>query len=162
MANAKFVWTDGAGILQAYTFPVNFTYDYQELLKDEGDRERALDGTLRSYTRQLKQRWVLKFGYISPAQKGQFAAIKQAQGDIDFYRDAAGPKTFTGVWTSDLDFREVAPGLWTGSSVLEEVYFAGGRGPGRFPRLPSNSPPNLLYGGRERWNLRFRLSRPKA
>ena len=121
MANAKFEWTPGAGSRQAYPFPANFTYDYQELLQDENDRERALDGTLRSYTRQLKQRWVMKFGYISAAQKEQFAAIKQAQTDIDFYRDAQGPKTFTGVWINDLDFKEMAPGFWTGSIVLEEV-----------------------------------------
>ena len=48
-------------------------------------------------------------------------AIKQAQADIDFFRDGTGGKTFTGVWTNDLDFREVAPGLWSGSMVLEEV-----------------------------------------
>ncbi|MBI4795870.1 MAG: hypothetical protein HY790_08560, partial [Deltaproteobacteria bacterium] len=95
--------------------------DYQELAQDETDRERALDGTLRSYSRGLKQRWVLKFQYISRAQKDQLTAIKQAQTDIDFYRDAENTKTFTGVWTSDLDFREVAPGLWSGSMVLEEV-----------------------------------------
>ena len=48
-------------------------------------------------------------------------AIKQAQTDIDFFRDGTGAKTFTGVWTNDLDFREVAPGLWSGSMMLEEV-----------------------------------------
>jgi hypothetical protein len=48
-------------------------------------------------------------------------ALKQAQTDIDFYRDAGNTKTFSGVWTNDLDFREVAPGLWSGSVVLEEV-----------------------------------------
>lgn len=121
MANAKLEWTPPGGHRQSYILPVNFSRDYQELAQDETDRERALDGTLRSYSRGLKQRWVLKFQYISPAQKDQLCAIKQAQTDIDFYRDAGGAKTFTGAWTSDLDFREVAPGLWSGTIVLEEV-----------------------------------------
>ena len=56
-----------------------------------------------------------------PVQEEQLAAIKEAQVDVDFYRDAAGPMTFTGAWTNDLDFREVAAGLWSGSMVLEEV-----------------------------------------
>ncbi|MFI5331886.1 MAG: hypothetical protein ACHQ2F_12775, partial [Desulfobaccales bacterium] len=103
------------------TLPVNFTWDYQELVQDETDRDRALDGTLRSYARPLKRRWVLKFQYISASQKDQLTAIKEVQTDVDFYRDAVGSKTFTGAWTNDLDFREVAPGLWSGSMVLEEV-----------------------------------------
>jgi hypothetical protein len=121
MANAKLAWTPLGGSRQSYTLPVNFSWDYQELAQDETDRERALDGTLRSYSRGLKQRWVLKFQYISTAQKDQLAAIKQAQADIDFHRDAENTKTFTGVWTNDLDFQEVAPGAWSGSMVLEEV-----------------------------------------
>jgi hypothetical protein len=121
MANAKLEWTPAGGNRQSYTLQVNFSRDYQELLQDETDRERALDGTLRSYSRGLKQRWVLKFQYISTAQKDQLAAIKQAQTEIDFYRHPSGAKTFTGVWTSDLDFREVGPGLWSGSMVMEEV-----------------------------------------
>jgi len=121
MANAKLAWTPLGGSRQSYNLPVNFSWDYQELALDETDRERALDGTLRSYSRGLKQRWVLKFQYISTAQKDQLTVIKQAQTDIDFHRDAENTKTFTGVWTSDLDFREVAPGVWSGSMVLEEV-----------------------------------------
>jgi hypothetical protein len=121
MANARLEWTPPEGGRQSYTLPVNFSWDYQERSQDDADRERALDGTLRSYTRQLKQRWLLKFQYIDTGQKEQLAAIKQAQVDLDFFRDAAGSKTFTGSWTGDLDFREVAPGLWSGSMVLEEV-----------------------------------------
>ena len=121
MATAKLAWTAADGSCQSYTLPVNFTWDYQELAQDETDRGRALDGTLRSYARPLKRRWVLKFQYIATAQKEQLAAIKEAQADVDFYRDAAGPKTFTGAWTNDLDFREVSPDLWSGSIVLEEV-----------------------------------------
>jgi hypothetical protein len=121
MANAKLEWTPPGGSRQSYVLPVNFSWDYQELAQDETDRERALDGTLRSYSRGLKQRWVLKFQYISTAQKDQLTSIKQAQTDLDFHRDAEGAKTFTGVWTNDLDFREVAPGAWSGSMVLEEV-----------------------------------------
>jgi hypothetical protein len=121
MANAKLEYTPLGGSRQSYTLPVNFSWDYQESAQDETDRERALDGTLRSYVRSLKQRWVLKFQYISTAQKDQLTAIKQAQTDIDFFRDARNTKTFTGAWTNDLDFREVAPGAWSGSMVLEEV-----------------------------------------
>lgn len=121
MANAKLAWTPPGGSRQSYTLPVNFSWDYQELLQDETERERALDGTLRSYSRGLKQRWVLKFHYISTAQKDQLTAIKQAQTDIDFFRDAGVTKTFTGAWTNDLDFRETAPGAWSGTMVLEEV-----------------------------------------
>jgi hypothetical protein len=121
MAKAKLAWTAADGSNQSYTLPVNFTWDYKELGQDETDRERALDGTLRSYARPLKQLWTLKFQYVSAAQKEQLAAIKEVQSDVDFYRDADGDKTFTGVWTSDLDFREVHPGLWSGSIVLEEV-----------------------------------------
>ncbi len=121
MANAKLEWTTEEGGRQSYVLPVNFTYDYQELGTDDSDRERALDGTLRTYVRGLKARWVLRFQYISTDQKERLAALKQAQTDIDFYRQAGGEKTFTGQWTNDLDFREVAPGLWSGSIVLEEV-----------------------------------------
>jgi hypothetical protein len=121
MATAKLAWTAGDGNYQSYTLPVNFTWDYQELAQDGTDRSRALDGTLRSYARPMKRRWILKFQYISASQKEQLAAIKEAQADVDFYREAAGPKTFTGDWSNDLDFREVAPGLWSGSIVLEEV-----------------------------------------
>lgn len=121
MANAKFEWTPPGGPRQSYMLPVNFTYDYQELGQDDSDRERALDGTLRSYTRDLKARWVLRFHYIATEQKEQLAALKKAQVEIDFYRDSQGERTFTGVWSNDLDFREVAPGRWSGSVVLEEV-----------------------------------------
>ena len=121
MGNAKLEWTPSGGSRQSYTLPVNFSWDYQELAQDETERERALDGTLRSYSRGLKQRWILQFQYISPAQKDQLTAIKQAQADIDFFRDLGGAKTFTGVWTNDLDFREVAPGAWSGTMILEEI-----------------------------------------
>lgn len=121
MANARMEWISAGGSRQSYILPVNFTWDYQELTQDETDRERALDGTMRSYLRGLKQRWVLQFEFISAAQKDAFIAIKQVQTDIDFFRDSSGSKTFTGAWTNDLDFREVAPGFWSGSMVLEEV-----------------------------------------
>jgi hypothetical protein len=121
MANARLEWIPEGGSGQSYTLPVNFSWDYQELAQDETDRERALDGTMRSYLRRLKQRWVLRFQYISATQKDALVSIKQAQADIDFFRDGIGPKTFTGVWTNDLDFREVSPGFWSGSMILEEV-----------------------------------------
>ena len=121
MANARLEWTPLGGSGQSYTLPVNFSWDYQELAQDETDRERALDGTLRSYARGLKQRWVLKFQYVAADQKDTLTTIKLAQTDIDFFRDGSGPKTFTGNWTNDLDFKETAPGRWSGTVVLEEV-----------------------------------------
>ncbi|MBM4274595.1 MAG: hypothetical protein FJ134_09085 [Deltaproteobacteria bacterium] len=121
MANAKLEWTPRGGSLQSYILPVNFTWDYQEFSQDDADRERALDGSLRSYERGLKQRWVLKFQHLPTAQKEQLAALKQAQAEIAFFRDADGAKTFTAMWTNDLDFRETAPGRWSGSMVLEEI-----------------------------------------
>jgi hypothetical protein len=121
MANARMEWTPAGSSRQSYTLPVNFTWDYQELAQDETDRERALDGTMRSYLRGLKQRWVLQFQFISATQKDALIAIKQAQTDIDFFRDGTGSKSFAGVWTNDLDFREVSPGFWSGSMILEEV-----------------------------------------
>ncbi len=121
MANAKLEWVLSGSDRQTYVLPVNFTWDYQELLQDDTDWQRALDGTLRSYAQRLKARWVLKFHYISTAQKEQLANIKTAQVEIDFFRDADGAKSFTGAWTNDLDFREVAPGLWSGTVMLEEV-----------------------------------------
>lgn len=121
MANARLEWAPRGGSRQSYSLPVNFSWDYQELAQDETDRERALDGTLRSYSRGFKQRWVLKFQFIPAVQKDQLAAIKQSQVDIDFFRDGAGAKTFTGAWTNDLNFREVSPGLWSGSMILEEI-----------------------------------------
>ncbi len=121
MANAKLEWTPAGSGRQSYTLPVNFTWDYQELGADDSDRERALDGTLRSYARDLKARWTLRFQYIGTDQKEQLTSVKQAQVEIDFYREDGGSKTFTGLWTNDLDFREVSPGLWSGSMVLDEI-----------------------------------------
>ena len=71
MANARLEWTPSGGSRQSYTLPVNFTWDYQELAQDETDRERALDGTLRSYLRGLKQRWVLRFQYHLHGPEGR-------------------------------------------------------------------------------------------
>jgi hypothetical protein len=121
MANAKLEWTPPGGSRQSYLLPVNFTYDYRELAVDDGDRERAVDGTLRSYAKDLKARWILTFHHLGREQKERLAAIKAAQTEVDFYRDGDGPKTFTGLWTNDLDFREVAPGYWSGRIILEEV-----------------------------------------
>jgi len=121
MANAKLEWVASGGERLSYILPVNFTWDYQELLEDHSDWQRALDGTLRTYAQKLKACWTLKFKYIPTAQKEQLAAVKQAQVEVDFFRDAQGPKTFTAVWSNDLDFREVAPGLWSGTIVLVEV-----------------------------------------
>ena len=105
--------------LSELPLPVNFTWDYQELAQDETDRDRALDGTLRSYARPLKRRWVLKFQYISAAQKEQLAAIKEAQTDVDFYRDAAGPQDLH----RGLDQRPGLPG--SGPGIVVRQYGAG-------------------------------------
>jgi len=121
MANGKFVWTPRGGAQQSYTFPDNFSFGYEAPRQEAGDIGRAIDGTLRSYSRDLKQRWALPFNYIYAAQKEQFWAIKQAQAEIDFYEDGAGDKTCTALWTNDFNFVLVAPGLWSGTIELEEV-----------------------------------------
>ena len=121
MANAKIVWTPPGGSQQAYTFPVNFSWEYQEAYQDATDYDRALDGTLRSYSRGLKQNWRLVFRFISAAQKEQFLAIKLAQADLDFHRQADGAKTMTAAWVNDFDFTEVAPGYWSGTMELMEI-----------------------------------------
>lgn len=122
MANAKMIWNPDGKSTQYYVFPVNFTWNYWEAHQDEADRQRALDGTLRSYQRASKQYWYLDFKYITPAQKEQFWKIKEAGVDIDFYRDAEGSKTMTCAWVNDFDFTEVLPGgYWSGTMELEEV-----------------------------------------
>lgn len=121
MANGKLVWTPSGGSQQNYTFPVNFSWGYEENQVEAGDFERALDGTLRSYRRNYKQRWFLGFQYISADQKDQFWEIKQAGVEVDFYRDADGNKTGTFIWVNDFDFAEVAPGYWAGTIELEEI-----------------------------------------
>ena len=76
MATAKLTWTAADGSVTSYTLPVNFTWDYQELVQDETDRYRARDGTLRSYARPLKRRWVLKFQYISASQRNSWCCCQ--------------------------------------------------------------------------------------
>jgi hypothetical protein len=93
MANARLEWTPLGGSAQSYTLPVNFTWDYQELAQDETDRERAVDGTLRSYLRGLKQRWVLQFQFISTPQKDVLVAIKQI---LIFSGTGPGPRPSPG------------------------------------------------------------------
>ncbi|MFP3866874.1 MAG: hypothetical protein ACLFUU_01760 [Desulfobacteraceae bacterium] len=121
MPKGKFVWTPVGGGPQTYNFPVNFSWNYQEACLDDNDRQRALDGTLRSYNRALKQFWRLDFSYISAAQKEQFWEIKQSGVDVDFYRDAKSSKTMTSAWVNDFNFVEVAPGYWSGTIELEEI-----------------------------------------
>ncbi|MBW1991870.1 MAG: hypothetical protein JRI59_07105 [Deltaproteobacteria bacterium] len=81
MANAKLEWTPPGGSRQSYILPVNFTYEYQELALDDSDRERAVDGTLRSYRRGLKARWVL----TSPYQHGPEGQTGRNQAGPDRY-----------------------------------------------------------------------------
>ncbi len=121
MANAKIVWTPPGSTPQAYIFPVNFTWEYQEAYQDSTDRDRALDGTLRSYSRGMKQHWQLVFRFIPTAQKEQFLLIKMAQSDVDFYRQADGGKTLTAAWVNDFDFTEVASDFWSGTMELAEI-----------------------------------------
>ncbi len=121
MANGKFVWTPAGGAQQSYIFPVNYSWGYQVEHQDFGDRERALDGTLRSYQRGLKQRWVLEFNFIDKTQRDQLWEIKQAAVDLDFYEDADGDLTGTFQWVGNFNFARSHPQYYTGSIELEEV-----------------------------------------
>jgi len=116
MANGKFVWDGGS-----YTFDKNYTYAYKSEKQDFSDRARAVDGTLRTYSQVLKQRWLLTFTYIPTAQKDQFATIKALQKDLEFYADADEALTMNCQWVNDFNFREAAPGLWNGTIELEEL-----------------------------------------
>jgi len=122
MANGKFVWTPTGGSQQSYTFPVHFSFGYEAPEQEAMDLGRAVDGTLRSYVRTLKQKWVLPFKYISAAQKDQFKTIKNAQVEIAFYWSADDPEpTCTGLWTNDFNFVMAAPALWSGTIELQEI-----------------------------------------
>jgi len=121
LANGKFVWTPVGGSQQSYTFPVNFSWGYQVEHQDFGDRDRALDGTLRSYQRATKQRWILEFRYIGLDQKNQFYAIKQAAVDLEFYEDADGDRTGVFQWVNNFNFIRSHFNYYTGTIELEEV-----------------------------------------
>lgn len=121
MANGKFVWTAPGGVRQSYVFPVNFSWGYQVEHQDFCDRERALDGTLRSYQRGVKQRWVLEFRYIGRDQMQQFLAIKRAGVDLEFYEDADGELTAVCQWVNNFDFVRSHPHYYSGSIEMEEV-----------------------------------------
>ena len=117
----KFVWTPRGAAAQSYTFPVHFSFGYEAPQVESADAGRAIDGTLRSYARPLKQKWTLPFKYVDAAQKDQFWAIKQAQVELDFYENAALGKTCTALWSNDFNFVMVAPGLWSGTIELQEI-----------------------------------------
>jgi hypothetical protein len=131
MANAKLEWTPTGGSRQSYTLPVNFTYDYQELGTDDGDRERALDGTLRSYARDLKARWVLRFQYIGAAQKEQLALLSRPRWTSTF-SGRPGPQDLHG----GVDQRPGFPGGVAGA-VVRQPGAGGGLGPWRYGCLGS-------------------------
>ncbi|RJR38680.1 MAG: hypothetical protein C4567_12425 [Deltaproteobacteria bacterium] len=120
MPNGRFVWTPRGGTEQSYTFPVNYSWGFEHQHQDFGDRARAIDGTLRSYRRDYKQRWSLRFNYISEAQKEKFKEIKDAQVDLDFY-DLSGEKVGTFDWTNNFNFVAVPGSWWSGTIELEEV-----------------------------------------
>jgi len=96
MANARLEWTPLGSSSQSYSLPVNFTWDYQELAQDETDRERAVDGTLRSYLRGLKQRWILQFQFISTVQKEVLVAISRPRRILIFSGTGPGPRPSPG------------------------------------------------------------------
>lgn len=121
MANGRFIWKDSNGVQQSYTFPYNYAWNYEEETQDKVDKQRGIDGTMRSYWLTAKQAWLLKFEFIPTSQKDQFAAIKNEAGELIFYPDADQPAYASYLWTGPFKFREVSPNLWTGNIVLEEV-----------------------------------------
>lgn len=97
MDYAKFVWTPTGGSETSYTLASNYTYISKPSLKDESDRGRATDGTLRTYLQALKESWLLTFKAITAAQYAQLKTIKEAQVDIDFYKNSYAAGTIKTV-----------------------------------------------------------------
>jgi hypothetical protein len=87
MGYAKFIWTPPGGSETSYTLAANYSFPSKAFLQDESDRGRAIDGTLRSYGKALKESWLLAFKNISLAQRDQLKTIKEAQVDLAFYKE---------------------------------------------------------------------------
>lgn len=117
---SKFEYQDN-NILQIIEFNYVPTFYQLELKRDHNDYDRALDGTLRSYSRRTKLKYEIRFILISSFLKDQLLAMKNADTEISYYRDKTGDKTMTCLWVNDFDFTEEKPGYWTGRMVLQEI-----------------------------------------
>lgn len=120
MEYAKFTWIPAGGSLTSYTLAANYSFPTKPFLQDASDHDRAINGTLRTYSVPLKESWLLAFKNISLAQRNQLKTIKEAQVDINFYQDGV-TLTFIAQWINAFNFIEMAPGIWAGTIQLEEV-----------------------------------------
>lgn len=97
MEYAKFIWTPAGGSPTSYTLAANYTFSTKPFLQDESDRGRAINGTLRTYSKPLKEYWLLVFAAITLAQRNQLKTIKEAQVDISFYKNSYAAGTIKTV-----------------------------------------------------------------
>jgi hypothetical protein len=88
MGYAKFTWTPAGGSLTSYTLAANYSFATKPFLQDASDHSRAIDGTLRTYSVPLKESWLLSLKNISLEQRDQLKTIKEAQVDINFYKNS--------------------------------------------------------------------------
>jgi hypothetical protein len=121
LATSKFTYLSSANILQTVEFDLVSTSFQVEDIRDTNDYDWALDGTFKGYVRSPKKKYDLRFTLIPAALKTQLLAMKQAGGEIRFYRDKAGDSTMACFWSNDFNFYEERPGCWTGNITLHET-----------------------------------------
>ena len=121
LATSKFTYLDSSNVLQTIEFNLVSTSFQTEEIRDTNDYDWVLDGTLKAYSRTPKKKYELRFTLIPEALKTQLLAMKQAGGEITFYRDKDADATMTCFWSNDFNFYEERPGYWTGSIELHEA-----------------------------------------
>jgi hypothetical protein len=120
MANGKIVYYYGGSQI-TYIFPTNFSLGSELGYRDTGSLERAADGTGAYANPYPKQMAKLAFKYIKTDQKTILEQAFQGSLPLDFYWDSAGGKTFTGLFLSPPDFKEVLDGYFDGDVELGEI-----------------------------------------
>jgi len=120
MSYAKFLW--GAGTADNYTLAQNFSFTSRLFKRDNSDRARAIDSSMRVYDFPLKKSYLLGFRSVSLTQKDKLATIKDLQKDLTLYLDAASTTVdLVGQWVNDFNFTEISPGVWAGTIQMDEV-----------------------------------------
>gem|GEM_PF-6386766 len=118
---SRFIYYDEFNTRQSLEFEHTPVLLQSEIVQDNNEYGRTLDGTLKSYIRSVKRRYDLKLILIPQYLKDRLYELKKLNTMIDCYRDRAGALTMTCFWTNDFDFTEETPGYWTGRIVLEEI-----------------------------------------
>lgn len=121
LATSKFVYLDENNVSQEIEFVLVSTSFQQEMVRDTNDYDWLLDGTLKSYGRTAKKKYDLRFTLAPTALKNQLWSMKQAGGEITFYRDKDADATMSCFWTNDFNFYEERAGFWTGNITLHEA-----------------------------------------